>query len=84
MGSFHVCYCFDSCVHPVFLKVLQLPSILELNGIPGGTSGSSFVQNPSVVLEIRFRPMHTIPQNTKSQMLSESHEYTCKNINFLD
>ena len=33
---------------------------LELNGIPGGTSGSSFVQNPSVFLEIRFRPMYTM------------------------
>ena len=33
---------------------------LELNGMPGGTSGSSFVQNPLVFLEIRFRPMCTI------------------------
>ena len=33
---------------------------LELNGIPGGTSGSSFVQNPLVFLEIRFRPIYTM------------------------
>ena len=32
---------------------------LELNGMPGGTSGSSFGQNPLVFLEITFRPMYT-------------------------
>jgi hypothetical protein len=33
---------------------------LELNGSAWDTSGSSFVQIPSVVLEIRFRPMYTM------------------------
>ena len=32
---------------------------LALNGIPGGTS-RLFVQNPLVLLEIRFRPMYTM------------------------
>ena len=31
---------------------------LELNGMPGGTYGSSFVQNPLVFLEITLRPMY--------------------------
>ena len=33
---------------------------LELNGSAWDTSGSRFVQIPSVVLEIRFRPMYTM------------------------
>ncbi len=33
---------------------------LELNGRAWDTSGLSFVQIPSVVLEIRFRPMYTM------------------------
>ena len=33
---------------------------LELNGSAWDTSGSRFVQIPSVVLEIRFRPMYTV------------------------
>jgi len=32
----------------------------ELNGRAWDTSGLSFVQIPSVVLEIRFRPMYTM------------------------
>ena len=45
---------------------------LELNGMPGGTSGSSFVQNPSVFLEIRFRPMYTM-----SGIVLGDHVGTC-------
>ena len=41
------------------LKVLKVLNS-KLNGMPGGTSGSSFVQNPLVFLEITFRPMYTI------------------------
>jgi hypothetical protein len=33
---------------------------LELNGRAWDTSGLSFVQIPSVDLEIRFRPMYTM------------------------
>jgi hypothetical protein len=33
---------------------------LELNGSAWDTSGLSFIQIPSVVLEIRFRPMYTM------------------------
>ena len=50
---------FHSQVNPLGKPVELVEICVELNGMPGGTSGSSFVQIPSVVLEIRFRPVNT-------------------------
>ena len=50
----------------VYLCMYGIPTFdsesfeLELNGRAWDTSGFSFVQIPSVFLEIRFRPMYTM------------------------
>ena len=56
----------DSGFDLVCLLVYGIPTFdsesfeLELNGRAWDTSGFSFVQIPSVFLEIRFRPMYTM------------------------